>query len=210
MSMITAWITNIILLILFATILELLLPNSKMQRYVKLVVGLMLLMVMLQPLLSIFQTDSEEWLSEITSWTNNEDLENTSSIDSKKMDIELDNLAYISEQVAVQLKNKASDELQERFEVVPLDVYLEYESFPEEDDYLDNLSDVYVLLQPMEDIGKVSDVKVVQIDPVEIMKEKQGEEEQGVNGSGEIITFLAALWEIPESKIHVQMKGGEE
>lgn len=209
MSVITAWITNIILLILFATILEMLLPNSKMQRYVKLVVGLMLLMVMLQPLLSIFQTDTDEWLQDITSWTDDPGENNTSSIDSKKMDIELDNLAYISEQVAVQLKNKASKQLEERFEVVPLDVYLEFESLQHENT-LDNLSSVYILLQPLDAVDEDNSIKVVKIDPVKIMQETTQEDVTNTHSTNEISTFLAGLWEIPESIIHVQMKGGED
>ncbi|MCD8508703.1 MAG: stage III sporulation protein AF [Bacillus sp. (in: Bacteria)] len=210
MSVITAWITNIILLILFATILELLLPNSKMQRYVKLVVGLMLLMVMLQPLLSIFQTDTDEWLQDITSWTDVDNEKNSSLLESKKMDIEMDNLAYISEQVAVQLKNKATKQLEERFEVVPLDVVLEFNSLQHEQT-LDNLSSVYVLLQPVDAMEHDNSIKVVEIDPVKIMQELPKEEDMTTpTETSEISSFLAALWEVPESIVHVHMKGGED
>ncbi|MFP3440851.1 stage III sporulation protein AF, partial [Pantoea sp. SIMBA_133] len=57
MAVITGWITNIIVLILLATVLELLLPNSSMQRYVKMVIGLMLMAVILSPILTIFTKD---------------------------------------------------------------------------------------------------------------------------------------------------------
>jgi len=65
MALISSWITNILLLILFATILELLLPNSSTQRYVKLVVGLMILVAMLQPVLSIFHEDPETLMEKV-------------------------------------------------------------------------------------------------------------------------------------------------
>ncbi|SDY56271.1 stage III sporulation protein AF [Evansella caseinilytica] len=220
MNTITAWITNIIILILLATILELLLPNSHMQRYVKLVVGLLLLMVMIHPLLSIFQVDPEEWLADLAAWDTAAESEETSFIESKKMDIEKEGLAYISEQAAVLLREQASSELEKRFEVVPLDVYIEFEPVYEEEslslikteDLLDNLSGVYVLLSPKdEEDAQREGIAVVEINPVKIEKaDGDPEEVEEAEKTAEIRVFLAALWEIPEEKIHVQMKGGEE
>ena len=62
MSFVITWLTNIILLILLATILELLLPKNALQKYVKMVVGLLLLIVLLQPVFTIFTEDFDRWL----------------------------------------------------------------------------------------------------------------------------------------------------
>ncbi|ADU29969.1 stage III sporulation protein AF [Evansella cellulosilytica] len=214
MGIITSWITNIILLILFATILELLLPNSKMQRYVKLVVGLMLLMVMLNPILSIFQNDPEAWLDDISSWTNEPSEQTMSSMDAMQSEIEKENLARISEQVAVQLKNVAAKELEQQYEVVIRNIYLEFETFQEDEDLLDHLSDVDVFIQSLDEFEKEeNEIKVVTIDPVEIMKEEKSiEEKEGIGNVpvDDIAELLSSTWAIPNEKIHVHVKSGAD
>jgi stage III sporulation protein AF len=51
------WLKEIILVILLATFVDLLLPNSSMQRYVKVVISLFILMTLLSPILTIFQSN---------------------------------------------------------------------------------------------------------------------------------------------------------
>ena len=42
MEFIKEWVTNIILFVLFATLIDMLLPTSKFQKYTKMVVGLII------------------------------------------------------------------------------------------------------------------------------------------------------------------------
>lgn len=51
------WLRDIIAVILLATIVELLLPNKAMQRYARLVVGLIILLTILSPVLKLMQED---------------------------------------------------------------------------------------------------------------------------------------------------------
>ncbi|MFA9559429.1 stage III sporulation protein AF [Evansella sp. AB-rgal1] len=209
MSVITTWITNIILLILFASIFELLLPNSKMQRYVKLVVGLMLLMVMLQPLLSIFQTDPEEWLADLSSWSNETHIDQA-DLELKTSELEKQNMEFISGQMAMELKNGVSREIEQKFNVDLLEVFVEFSRLPENDeDFYESLKDVNVLIQEKgESIEEDSTaVKVVQIDPVSIERRESKDEEVEVGDTYEdILTFLSTRWAIPETKIQIQQK----
>src|SRR5690606_31489594 len=110
-EILTNWISNIILIILLATILELLLPNSSLQRYVKSVISLLLLAVILTPVFSIFSKDIDELLNSVTFDNVFTNSELDFLVNSKKKDIETAQLAYISEQVAVHLKEQARGEL---------------------------------------------------------------------------------------------------
>lgn len=65
MSFLTEWITSIILFILFAIVIDLLLPNSSMQKYAKMVVSLLLIIVMLNPIFALFRADPDQIFSEI-------------------------------------------------------------------------------------------------------------------------------------------------
>lgn len=54
------WLKEIILLILLATFIDLLLPNSSMQRYVKLVIGLFVLVTILDPIFKFLHSDLKQ------------------------------------------------------------------------------------------------------------------------------------------------------
>lgn len=51
------WLQGIIAVVLLAVIVELLLPNSKLTRYTRLVVGLILLLTILSPIMRLFEKD---------------------------------------------------------------------------------------------------------------------------------------------------------
>ncbi|MBD3918691.1 stage III sporulation protein AF [Paenibacillus sp. PR3] len=53
----SGWLRNIITVILLAAIVDLLLPNKAMQRYARLVVGLIVLLTILSPLIRLFAGD---------------------------------------------------------------------------------------------------------------------------------------------------------
>lgn len=57
------WLSSIVVVVLLAIVVELVLPNSKMLRYSRLVVGLILMLTMLNPLLQIFQSDFHDKLT---------------------------------------------------------------------------------------------------------------------------------------------------
>ncbi|MBP1155130.1 MULTISPECIES: stage III sporulation protein AF [unclassified Paenibacillus] len=59
MDFLSGWLKSVILIILLATFVDLLLPNQSMQRYVKTVISLFLLLTLLQPLLSLFEKHAQ-------------------------------------------------------------------------------------------------------------------------------------------------------
>ncbi|WP_425061162.1 hypothetical protein SCACP_19410 [Sporomusa carbonis] len=52
---ITAWVKGIIFVVLFASFLELLLPNNSMQRFVKVIMGLFIMLAILNPVISVIE-----------------------------------------------------------------------------------------------------------------------------------------------------------
>lgn len=66
MEWLGSWLKSIVLVILLATFVDILLPSQTMQRYVKTVLSLFILLTLLSPLLSIFQkqTSLEQLLSD--------------------------------------------------------------------------------------------------------------------------------------------------
>lgn len=57
MTWLSDWLREIILIVLIATFVELLLPSNSFHRYVKVVISLLILLVILQPIVRIFQSE---------------------------------------------------------------------------------------------------------------------------------------------------------
>lgn len=58
MEWLASWLKSIILIIMLATFVDILLPNQTMQRYVKTVMSLFILLTLLQPVLTLFQKNT--------------------------------------------------------------------------------------------------------------------------------------------------------
>lgn len=211
MQFLTEWISNIILLILLASVLELLLPNSSLQRYVKMVVGLLLLVILLTPLLSIFSKDVDSWVAQIGMPIQFEEKDVQISIENKKREIQQVTLAYISEQVAVQLKRQVEEEMITKFNKEVIEVNVALDDFLEEDDYLNSITQVSIRLKRIAgeeeiDHNTVPAVALVKIDTANRVEPLKVETEK--NNEKEILRYLATTWPIPIEKIEVQMEGG--
>lgn len=95
-SELTVWIKNIILVVLFASFLDLLLPNSSMQRFIKVIVGLFIMLAILNPIVIFFQN---KWDPEVA-------IASTSLIDAK----EIANIDRLTQGVVAE-REKISKEL---------------------------------------------------------------------------------------------------
>lgn len=207
MQFLTEWISNIILLIFLATILELLLPNSSLQRYVKMVVGLLLLSIIINPLFSIFSKDFNSLISNIDlTYAQTENI--NFSIESKKKEIQSVQLAYISEQVAVQLKRQVEEEMITKFDKEVVEVMVDLNDFLEEDDYLNSIVQVSILLKKVDSDVEEGDKTIPVVALVDIDTSKGVEPLQETTNKQEILQYLATTWTIPIEKVEVLMEGG--
>lgn len=200
MSIITGWITNIIVLILLATVLELLLPNSNMQRYVKMVIGLMLMAVILSPILTIFTKDFDAMLKSAALTDSTPDVRMENQIESKKSEIQASNAAYIEEQMAVQMKSQVEKELRDQFNLEITQVGLELQEGKGEK----NIQQIAVTVR------KAVESDVQEIEAVTVSSENKEEESHSTNAhSKKVAYFLADKWGLYPNQVGVQVKGGE-
>ncbi|WP_227938486.1 stage III sporulation protein AF [Alkalihalobacillus deserti] len=226
MGFLTEWLTNIILLILLATILELMLPNSNMQRYVKMVVGLLLLVVMLQPLLSIFTEDVDEWLFSLSNVTVQTEQSVNHQINLQKREIELGQRAYHLEQVAVQLERQVAETLLEQHELTIDHVAVELD-----DDVLEHLDSQE---QQLNEEQMIYAIKAIHVYVQSSSKPTVEQEKSRGNSSVQVVhidtskpitttdeidetshdlepvqQFLSENWYIPKEKILLAWEGGK-
>ncbi len=117
MGAVSSFITNLIIYILLAVILDMLVPNSSFRKYTKLVIGLILISIMLAPVLDFFKADLSVTMEKTLAVVGRKDagLMNNQITD-KKSEINQADRAYTLEQMAVQLKRDAEGELMTTFQ----------------------------------------------------------------------------------------------
>ncbi|HEX6594415.1 MAG TPA: stage III sporulation protein AF [Bacillota bacterium] len=204
MDMLIQWVTQITVFLLLATIIDLLIPAHSMKKYVKFVIGLILILIVLQPVFYLFNTDLQQAIEAsvkeyIFDETKTEEIGDL--IEMQKSEIQSTQHEYILKQMAVQLKNIAETPLSNSYQVEIMDI--DY-TFNQPTDYTyEDLEEVIVYLQPLEDeegtIHAVDDVVINTDDPVYVGNDDQTED---------IIKLLQEEWELEDKKITVVWEGG--
>ncbi|MGM8214083.1 stage III sporulation protein AF [Bacillaceae bacterium W0354] len=126
MSYITEWVSQIVFFIFLATIISLLIPANSHEKIIKLVFGLVIFLLFLQPLIQLFNLNPNEMAS---SWelTNDSFIEDKldDEISQKKSDIQAKQSAYILEQLETQIRNLIEEELRESYDVTVNDIVIQ-------------------------------------------------------------------------------------
>lgn len=205
MSYLIEWVTNIILFILLATVIDMLLPNSNMQKYTKLVIGLLLIAIVLTPIFKLMSANFETTLASIPSLglPNDENVKN--SIDSQKNEIQASDDAYILDEMAVQLKKGVAEELMNKYGL-EIDKFSLSTNANSKQTFPDNLQKVSVLLIQADNGTET----VEAIKPVTINIDQPPTDNKTSDKSKEVAAFLAKQWSVDEKIIKVSIEGGPD
>ncbi|WP_064091578.1 stage III sporulation protein AF [Rossellomorea aquimaris] len=200
MSFLTEWITNIIVFVLLATVIDMLLPSSNMQKYAKIVTGLLLITIILTPLLKLLTSDFDKVMNSINinSSSQNNSVEN--SIEMKKKEIQASQRAYILEQMAVQMKQQAEKEMINEYGKVIESIHLEAndtENIP------DSITKVTVYVTDNEDSNSVEAVQKVEIDTGKKHKNDETDDQ-----TSQMASLLAKQWNLTPDQIIISVEGG--
>ncbi|WP_059171086.1 stage III sporulation protein AF [Bacillus sp. FJAT-27445] len=204
MGFLIEWVTNIIMFILLATVVDMLLPNTAMQKYTKIVTGLLLIAVLLGPVLKLLSSDFEDAMASIPSIEAAGEIENSKNlIEMKKNEIQETQQAYILEQMAVQLKKDAEEELMEQYGFRIAGVTIDAEN-TDGQGLPSSIKTVTVHLTEQEEAGQP--IKVVE---TVVIRASSPVAENGREEVQESVTsFLAEKWSVPESALEVAIGGG--
>lgn len=199
MSFLTEWITNIIVFVLLATVIDMLLPSSSMQKYVKIVTGLLLITIILTPLLKLLTSDVDTVIDSfrISGASQNNSVENL--IEMKKKEIQASQRAYILEQMAVQMKQQAEKELMDKSGKVIEKVSIaasDLENIP------DSITEVTVYLSSGEEEGAIEAVQNVEIDTGDKTRVQKTDENVSL-----VTSLLAEEWNLSPEQIIIAEGG---
>ncbi|WP_028987003.1 stage III sporulation protein AF [Thermicanus aegyptius] len=211
LSSLSDWLKQLISLVLLATIADLLLPNAKIQKYTKVVIGLFILITMLNPLLQVVSIGNlpEKWMAESYLFLKGKDGE-TNSLDAQqieklKAEQEKEMLAYLSRNLAFTIEQELKDQMQVESKV-EVNLTFSAEKEPKMEKIL-----VYLLGQVHKKDNKGEGIigkgnPITPVDPIRI----NGRGEQSLTVSGEeteesagIRFFLEKRYGLPSEQIIV-------
>ncbi|GAK39905.1 stage III sporulation protein AF [Paenibacillus urinalis] len=120
MEWLSGWLRELILVVLLATFVDMLLPNKSMERYVKLVLSLLILLTLISPIINLINQDSNERLSAaLTDWgggsTEEQDMTLSEIMDKSReltQQHEMSAMDWAANEVADQMKAQIEQESQ--------------------------------------------------------------------------------------------------
>lgn len=203
MNLLTDWVVQIIIFLLIATIIELVVPNNSMKKYVNLILGLLLILIFTKPLVYLFSIDIKTEMNRVEQSILQEgeaNIKMDSMIEMQKSEIENEQAAYILNEVKQQLIVQANEPLQEEYAMQIIDIQFNFGNEVAMDD--DNLEELIVTVTDQ----VTDDVKEI-IEPITInINEKQ---HSTIPKQFDAMTkTLADIWEIDEQKITITVVEG--
>ena len=197
MSFLAGWVSNIIIFVLLATVIDMLLPNSALQKYAKMVIGLLLIAIIITPILGLFNKDFDEILTAATSEFEDQkkkDLGNLTEM--KKKEIQATQGAYILKQMAVDLQAEVEEELMADYNmrISSIDVGVKNEEEPGVDD----LQNITISLEKAE--GKENS-EIEAVAKVDINTDSPSTSNDA--NLDAVKRFLATSWSVDEEIIEI-------
>ncbi|NFB06956.1 stage III sporulation protein AF [Clostridium botulinum] len=174
------WITNIAVAVFFITAIEMLLPKNNIKKYGKFVLGLILITVILNPIIKIFNKDYNisQYVEKATASFNNVDYKNDFDKYKKK------NREETLNNFKANLQNQTKKRLEEKFPENKYEVNVEI-AYDEEKDNLEIKSmDVGVKGNKIEKIKKVNKINIGS-------NENGKEDKKSFEGKGKIKQFIS-------------------
>lgn len=114
----SSWLKQIILLVLIATFLDLLLPNNAMDRYVKLVMGLLIIMAILSPLLQLIHSNLDlSSLALSDKYENGKQMDSVEQIKERSTNLKKSQEAFVQTEVESSLGQTVTQEITQQFPV---------------------------------------------------------------------------------------------
>ncbi|MCK1982289.1 MULTISPECIES: stage III sporulation protein AF [Peribacillus] len=197
MSFLAGWVSNIIIFVLLATVIDMLLPNSALQKYAKMVIGLLLIAIIITPILGLFNKDFDDILTAATSEFEDQkkkDLGNLTEM--KKKEIQATQGAYILKQMAVDLQAEVEEELMVDYnmKISSIDVGVKNEEAPGADD----LQNITISLEKAE--GKENS-EIEAVAKVDINADSPSTSNDA--NLDAVRRFLATSWSVDEEIIEI-------
>ncbi|MHB7978985.1 stage III sporulation protein AF [Clostridium sporogenes] len=186
------WITNIAVAVFFITAIEMLLPKNNIKKYGKFVLGLILITVILNPIIKIFNKDYNisQYADKATASFNNAEYKKDFDKYKKK------NREETLNNFKANLENQTKKKLEEKFPENKYEVNVEIAYDEEKDNLQIKSMDVGVKGNKIEKIKKVNKINIGN-------NENGKEDKKTFEGEGKIKQFISNEFKVSSGVIKV-------
>lgn len=186
------WITNIAVAVFFITAIEMLLPKNNIKKYGKFVLGLILITVILNPIIKIFNKDYNisQYADKATASFNNAEYKNDFDKYKKK------NREETLNNFKANLQNQTKKKLEEKFPENKYEVNVEIAYDEKKDNLQIKSMDVGVKGNKIEKIKKVNKINIGN-------NENEKEDKKTFEGEGKIKQFISNEFKVSSGVIKV-------
>ncbi|MBN6186021.1 stage III sporulation protein AF [Aneurinibacillus sp. BA2021] len=229
MTLLILWLKKIILLVLLATFLDLLLPNGAYSKYVRLVMGLLILLALLSPVLDVFRTDIS--LAQLSFSAGDTGTKNASPdfarIQSLAKKLAEQNDAEASRYVQTQISDLIKKQIEASHEVKVESIHVKVNAQQGREEARQPIADIQVVLaQKKTDAPGEREQQRVAVEPmkpveIEIALDRpkntdapRANSEASVAALAEqtrleksVAKAIAGTWDVPQDAIHVTWSG---
>ena len=195
MGFFTDWLENVIAFLLLAAVVDLLMPSNRFQQYAKVVIGLLLLFVMLQPLWKVLSVNIEEQLSK---WADSTitDQQAATAATSKQSSLESSKELFILKESEQQLQALVENDLKQTFDKQIVDINIQVGKW--ENSLPKSIERIDVYIASFSSNTGEQYIKEITIDSSNQTEADQKEER-------ELASFLSKKWNIPTEQLNIHM-----
>ncbi|RCW65404.1 stage III sporulation protein AF [Saliterribacillus persicus] len=205
MQYLSNWILDIVMFIILAILIDLLLPNSKMKKYVQFVLGIILIVIFLTPLFKVFDIDVStavtSSIDEIMFEINKES--SLIQIENKKSEIEKAHHAYVLKEMVVHMNESVEEGLKDEYMLQIEDMNIETKKdAPLSEESIEKITIILISYQN----ETINDIPEVDIN---INNSNLDKREKEPKHAEEIKEYLASQWEIEKEILELRWKEDE-
>lgn len=201
MEQIREWVITIISIVIFITFVEFLLPNSNHKRYINVIIGLLIMLVILNPLMELVK--GGENIADGVLMASNQ-LEQM-TLNNRMKTLEVNNQEIIIELYKENLKEQMASRLESQLGVQVAEIDLEIEE--KKEDQFGMIKAVSIILTeeapPPEETIKIKEVSINVRLPGKKDNNSEDESIMLVNGGETIINDFNQFYNIPRESISV-------
>ncbi|MFS8513822.1 MAG: stage III sporulation protein AF [Planifilum fulgidum] len=206
MEFVGGWLKQIILLVLVATFFDLLLPNHSMERYVKLVMGLLIILAILNPIFSLLDKNLD--LASFTAESQGVPVGEVPALSAIRREgeaLQKTQDRLILSQVQQKLAETIKQDVEGQFEVRVVKSEVSVSQAGEKESPA--IQRVQLVISPRRNEGEGGEVMPVQpVEPVVIGPDRPasaGRDSPSPRVPSRIASYLEQKWELSTEQVHV-------
>ncbi|NLO25927.1 MAG: stage III sporulation protein AF [Clostridiales bacterium] len=198
MGFLRDWVINIVLTMIFVTIVEIMMPGGSTRKYIGLVIGLMVMFVIISPFVTIMAGDFDLGQSVF---------EVSRSIQLRDVSLKVNKLEQGNREGIVKLyKGNLEEQIKGDLQNSGLDgeFYVEVEIDEQYDkEYFGSITGIRVVIQDGAEHGPSEGIKKVEKVVVQVDTGDGGTQEGGGSQYREVAEYLARTYNVPQYRIDI-------